>query len=101
VTTYRVELSPEALSHAMRIASWWQSERPGAANRFREELEAAVRQLEGAPRAGRVYSRSHLALRRLLMPRTRYHVYYTVEDSEALVRVHAVWHASRGHGPPL
>jgi hypothetical protein len=35
------------------------------------------------------------------MPRTRYHVYFAVEDARALVRVYAVWHASRGHGPPL
>ena len=34
-------------------------------------------------------------MRRLLMPRTRYHVYYTILEEELLIRVHTVWHASR------
>lgn len=38
--------------------------------------------------------------RRVLMPRTHYHVYYTVDDDARLVRVHAIGHASRGQSPP-
>jgi plasmid stabilization system protein ParE len=38
-------------------------------------------------------------MRRILMPRTRYHVYYTADDGDRLVRVHAVWHLSRGQRP--
>lgn len=101
MTSYRVEFSPEALGHVEQIAAWWESNRPAAPTLFRDELEAAVSRLEIAPRAGGLYDRARMVLRRLLMPRTRYHVYYSVEETDGLVRVHAVWHASRGHGPPL
>jgi hypothetical protein len=40
-------------------------------------------------------------MRRILMPRTRYHVYYVVAEDERLVLVHAVWHTARGQGPKL
>lgn len=33
------------------------------------------------------------------LPRSRYHVFYSVDGN--LVKVRAVWHASRGKGPPL
>jgi hypothetical protein len=35
------------------------------------------------------------------MPRTRYHIYFTLHEQRALIFVHAPWHASRGHGPKL
>jgi plasmid stabilization system protein ParE len=101
VTSYRVEFSPEALGHVEQIAAWWEENRPARPALFRDELEAAVCRLETAPRGGVFYGRTRIALRRLFMPRTRYHVYYTVEETDGLVRVHAVWHASRGHAPSL
>ena len=38
-------------------------------------------------------------MRRLLLPRTGHHIYFTIDEPASLVRVHAIWHASRGHGP--
>jgi len=35
------------------------------------------------------------------MSRTRYHIYFTLHEQRALIFVHALWHASRGHGPKL
>lgn len=100
-TTYRVEFSPEAGEQAERVASWWIENRPAAPTLFRDELAAAVSRLEASPRSGTFYELAPMPMRRLLMPRSRYHIYYTVEETTALVRIHAVWHASRGHGPPL
>ena len=52
------------------------------------------------PRSGARYEATTLReMQRVLMPRTRYHVYYTVDDDSLLVRVHALWHMSRGQGP--
>lgn len=39
--------------------------------------------------------------RRLLIGKTRYHVYYTVHPEEEIVLIRAVWHASRGRVPAL
>jgi hypothetical protein len=40
-------------------------------------------------------------MRRIFMPRTRYHVYYAVAEEDSWVLVHAVWHTARGQGPRL
>ena len=65
-------------------------------------MNAVVSKLETAPAVGPVYeSAAPLVVRRLLMPRSRYHVYYSIEASGARVLIHAVWHASRGQAPRL
>ena len=66
---------------------------------FDEELRAALDQIRTAPHLGSTYQvvagQEH---RRLLMPRTRYHVYYRVVGHDR-VRVITVWSAVRGRGP--
>ncbi len=97
---YRVEFSPEALGQAQRTMDWWHENRPKAPELFLDELEAAIEQLASMPHAGVSYTRSGVAgMKRLLMPRTRYHVYYTIVAESQLVRIHAIWHTSRGEGP--
>jgi plasmid stabilization system protein ParE len=68
---------------------------------FDEELRAALDQIRTAPQLGSAYQimpgREH---RRVLMPETRYHVYYRVTAPDR-VRVLAIWSAVRGRGPRL
>ena len=97
---YRVEFSPESVKQVEHVADWWQSNRPAAPTLFRDELAAAVRKLETTPGVGTDYAPVP-SIRRVLMPRCRYHVYYFVDEGAAVVEVRAVWHCSRGHGPPL
>jgi plasmid stabilization system protein ParE len=100
VNRYRVELSEEALEQAQLIRAWWIENRPAAQDLFADELRAAIRKLGATPRIGARYDEPDFReMRRVLMPRTRYHVYYTVDDGSRLVRIHAVWHVSRGRGP--
>jgi plasmid stabilization system protein ParE len=100
VKRYRVELSPEALEHAQTIRAWWLEHRPAAPNLFVDELGAALRKLGAMPHIGARYEAAALPeMRRVLLPRTRHHVYYTADDDTQYVRVHAIWHSSRGHGP--
>lgn len=96
---YRVELSPEALEQAQAIRARWIDNRLAAPDLFADELGAALRKLAVTPRSGAPYEATHLReARRVLMPRTRHHVYYTVDDDSRLVRVHAIWHTSRRQG---
>jgi plasmid stabilization system protein ParE len=46
-------------------------------------------------------SRHRRGVRRLLLPRSQYWVYYEVDDEREEVRVLAVWRALRGKAPPL
>lgn len=95
----RVELAPRALAQVRRIDEWWRQNRPAAPKLFAEELATALEQLERNAFFGVLYSFPAFEVRRFLLPRSRYHVFYSVEGE--LVKVSAVWHAVRGKGPPL
>jgi plasmid stabilization system protein ParE len=96
-----LELSPRAAREAERCARWWRENRPAASMLFEQELGLALDQIRSAPQLGIAYrvmrDREH---RRVLMPETRYHVYYRMTDPNR-VRVVAVWSAVRGRGPRL
>lgn len=88
------------MEQAQGIRAYWTENRPAAPDLFVEELGAALRKLEVVPRVGAPYESATLReMRRVLMPRTRYHIYYTLDDDSRIVRVHAIWHTSRGQGP--
>jgi len=97
----KLELAPRALREAERHARWWRANRPRARFLFDDELRAVLDQIRFSPEIGIAYQamlgREH---RRVLMPRTRYHVYYRLAAPE-LIRVVAIWSAVRGRGPAL
>ena len=102
MSRYQVEIAPVAEHQAATIQAWWASNRDAAPTLFLDELEAALVRLEERPELGRPYLAAGVeGMRRFLLPRTRYHVYFTVDVTVCVVRVHAIWHAARGAGPPL
>jgi plasmid stabilization system protein ParE len=95
-----VRATPEADDQVRVIDGWWRQHRTAAPTPFLDELEAACSLIGHAPDVGRSYRRSPIVgTRRVLFPRTRYHVYYVPREDVA--HVLAVWHAKRGSGPPL
>lgn len=97
----KLELAPRAVREAERCAGWWREHRPAARAAFDDELRAALDHLRSAPRVGTVYEVvGGREYRRLLMPETRYHVYYRVVGPDH-VRALAAWSAVRGRGPRL
>jgi plasmid stabilization system protein ParE len=99
---YRVGFSRTADAQVETIESWWRENRPAAREMFRRELEAAVRLLETSPLIGRSYRESPIPdVRRMLIGRSRYHVYWEVDVSSDAVTILAVWYAGRGSGPRL
>ncbi len=94
-------LSPRAIREAERCARWCYEHRPAARLLFDEELRRVLDQLRSAPNLGGVFKarKSGREYRRVLMPETRYHVYYRVAGDQ--VRVVAIWSAVRGRGPRL
>jgi plasmid stabilization system protein ParE len=102
VTRYDVRFLPEAFAQVEQIRAWWVEHRRSAPSLFDDELIAMIQRLAEAPEVGPTYQRrGERPLRRVLMPRTRYHAYYSVDADAAQVVIWTVWHATRGHGPPL
>ena len=97
----KLRVTPRALLEIGRMETWWRTHRPDAADLFERELDAAVGRARDSPELGRVYTHTKEAvtIRRLLLPRTRNHVYYAVEGGDLVVL--AVWGARKGEGPEL
>lgn len=97
---YHVVLSPEVATQVAAIQAWWLANRPVAPRLFVDELRSTFLRLRRHPHAGTPYAPLGVrATRRMVMPRTRYLVFYTVDDSARLVRVYAVWHAAQRDRP--
>ena len=98
----RVRTTPQADVQALRIDEWWRERRPAAPDLFASELAGAFDLLGSAPDIGRRYPNPEVpGVRRLLLPRSRHHVYYVHEAGHGEVVVLAVWGAVRGSGPQL
>lgn len=94
----KVELSDEARAEVERADAWWRENRPAAPDLFANELDQALIALEGAPGIGVRYEPKP-SVRRLLLQRTSYHLYFVAQADR--VYVVAVWSAYRGRGPEL
>jgi plasmid stabilization system protein ParE len=96
----KIEIGKRARRQVERASDWWQENRPGTAFLFDQELEEALRLLLLMPNAGVKYATPKRPdLRRLLLPKTEYHVYFAVERGGAVVAIHSVWGARRGRTP--
>jgi plasmid stabilization system protein ParE len=97
----RLGLARRALADAKRKKTWWQRNRPDAADLFEQELDATLERIAESPAIGqRVEQRGgDVWVRRWLMPKTRNHVYYAIEGTKIVVL--AIRGAPRGRGPKL
>jgi plasmid stabilization system protein ParE len=99
---YSVALAAKARAHLAAIQRWWLANRPAAPDLFGAEFRAAARRVASAPLSAAVYrTMNGREIRRLLMPRSRYHVYFEVRDASREVFILAIWHAARGRSPAL
>lgn len=95
-----VVTTPEVEAQMREIDAWWRENRAATGDLFLNELGEAFELIAGMPQIGRLYRRSPVPnVRRLLLRRSRYHVYYLTKSNE--IWVLAIWHAQRGVGPPL
>ena len=102
MTLHRVAFTRAALEQASIVDDWWRSNRPAAPDLFWRELEAAVELLQTSPLIGPVYAAAPVSgVRRMLIGRSRHHVYWEFDASLRTVTITALWHAERGSGPPL
>jgi plasmid stabilization system protein ParE len=89
-----------AVRETEAIDEWWRTNRPAAPDLFARELEAMLAVVALMPSLGaRIRGKRAPGLRRVLLRRTKYHVYYRIADGR--LEVLAVWHAARGTSPRL
>ena len=89
-----VDVTPRAAAQLERAASWWAENRPGAPGAIAGDFEDAIALLAHQPGVGaRSAPPRYPDLRRLLLSRIRYHVYYRVWKGRIIVL--AFWHSSR------
>ena len=97
-----IRTTPQADAQAQRADAWWRTNRPAAADLFTEELAGAFDLLGRAPDIGCRYRRAGVpGLRRILLPATRYHVYYVHLRDQQTCSVLAIWGAVRGRVPRI
>ncbi len=96
----KLRFAPRALAEAKRKKTWWLKNRPSAPDLFDDELSDTLERIVNTPTLGSEYpGRFDISVRRVLMPRTRNHVYFTVDGDEVVIL--SVWGAQRRSGPQL
>jgi plasmid stabilization system protein ParE len=96
----RLELTPRALREAKRRKTWWLENRPKAPDLFDEELTEVLERISITPTLGAAYpAKLEVPVRRVLMEKTKTHVYFAVRDE--VVYVLSLWGAQRRRGPKL
>ena len=97
-----VRTAPQARAQVRRARDWWNRNRGSAPSLLKDDLTRALALLTEYPDIGRPYAHPEIpGLRRLLLRRSQYHVYYVHETAEREVVVLAFWSAVRGRGPVL
>ena len=97
----KIVLLDEAQRRFEAEDQWWRQHRD-AQDSFVDEFEQTLDLLSKAPEVGQIYRHARGKLiQRVLMKKTRCHVYYFHDRQHDLVEVHSVWGALRERGPTL
>jgi plasmid stabilization system protein ParE len=98
----KVRIAGPAKEQARSIDRWWRANRPAAPLLFAHEMAEARRLLASTPEMGSPYvEREGVVVRRVLLRKTRNHVYYEIDRANGVGMIIAVWGAPKGEGPKL
>ena len=92
---YRLEVGQRAERQIREASEWWYQNRPSAPDLFKTELRRAFDLITGQPLLGPPSRGARTSdVRRVLLARVRYHLYYRVIESRETVEVLALWHTA-------
>lgn len=97
----KIKIGRRPQAQVERERKWWREHRDHT-ELFDEEYEGALRWLVVSARYGQPWPterRPHL--KRVLLPKTRNHLYYVVEEDDAVVVILSLWGAQRKRTPKL
>ena len=81
---------------------WWRENRHDSPDALSEELVRTLDLIARQPGVGLPATNVRLSgVKRILLPRVGYFLFYRVAPRKQLVEVLAFWHAKRGTGPRL
>ena len=92
-----VRLTATARRQVRDAWAWWVLNRPAASGLFARELRFALELLRQNPRIGAPYEGG---VRRVVMAKTRYEIFYEYDPTTAVLAVLGLW-SSRRHTKPL
>jgi plasmid stabilization system protein ParE len=93
-----IKVSARALAEIERAGSWWAENRQSAPGAIRQDVAEILSLLAEQPGIGAPARRSRIrGMRRVILPRIRYYLYYRVAGDA--LEVMAFWHVSRGRQP--
>jgi plasmid stabilization system protein ParE len=97
-----VRITALAARQVREAEAWWRVNRTAAPNAIAQELQRAFSLIAAQPQAGGRAANVRLPdVRRIYLPRIKYHIYYHVLDEPDRIEVVAFWHARRGDAPPI
>ncbi len=98
----KTRITAPARRQADRLDRWWREHRPATADLFARELETALQLIADTPEMGAPHvARRGSLVRRVLLPKTRNHLYYEMDREHDVVLIVAIWGAPKGRGPKL
>lgn len=98
----RIKVSKRAAEQIRSATRWWLRHRDKAPEALAEEVERAFELIQVLPHSGQRLPHPTIShLRRLLLARVHYYLYYQLPESDDFVEVLALWHVKRGHPPAL
>ena len=98
----KIRFTPEGRQRARDAAVWWRANRPGTRHLFDQELAEAQQKVLATPTLGTVHGTVRgMEIRRILLPKTDQHFYFSVDKKAGVILVHMVWGARRGRPPKL
>jgi plasmid stabilization system protein ParE len=89
----QLEFAPEARVEIIQAAAWYNEVAPGLGQRFVLEVDRTIERILQHPLA---WTEIEAGVRRALMKKFPYSIYYTVQDTR--IRIHAVTHQRRRPG---
>ena len=97
-----VSFTPRASREVAEAKRWWRANRTKAPDALEEELRSALDLIATTPGIGAVARNVRLpGVRRVLLNRVNYFLYYRPHIDAQRIEVVALWHARRGAGPGL
>jgi plasmid stabilization system protein ParE len=91
-----LQVTRRAAREIRAASTWWDENRPAAPDAFREAVEKAFELISTQPEIGAMATNVKLpGVRRILLSRIRYYLYYRVKSKPHAVEVVAIWHTSQ------